>query len=229
MKYVITFLQLVCVFLFAKDVKINLMIELRNSDVLKVASQAILVLGENMTNKDVRVFLMEKNNGEWHLITNFPATIGKNGFAEIDTKREGDGKTPSGIFGIGFTFGYAEKATTKMPYRQATTNDFWVDDVSSPLYNQWVRGKPDAKSMEKMRRSDHLYKWGVVIEYNTSPIIAGKGSAIFFHVWRKPYSPTTGCIALSEENILYILKWLDPDKKPVVIMGTEEELKKLRG
>lgn len=228
MKYVITFFQLMYVFLFAIEVNIKLIDRLRDNNLLKVSSQAILVLGENMTNQEVRVYLMDKNNDEWHIITNFSAIIGKNGFAEIDAKREGDGKTPSGVFSVGFAFGYAEKAITKMPYRQATTNDFWVDDASSPLYNQWVRGKPDAKSMEKMRRSDRLYKWGIVIEYNTSPVIPGKGSAIFFHVWRKPASPTTGCVALSEENILYIFKWLDPDKKPVVIMGIEDELLKLR-
>ncbi|MCX7821006.1 MAG: L,D-transpeptidase family protein [Brevinematales bacterium] len=220
---------LLFVVLFAYGIYIELINGLNENEHLKKSSQAILVLGNDITNKDAKVYLAEKEENKWRLLsTNFNATIGKNGFARVGEKKEGDGKTPSGIFKVGFTFGYADKADTKMPYRQATTNDFWVDDVSSPLYNQWVRGKPEAKSMEKMRRSDHLYKWGIVVEYNMSPIIPGKGSAIFVHVWRKPFSPTTGSISLSEEDILYIFKWLEPGKNPVVVMGTKEELTKLK-
>jgi L,D-peptidoglycan transpeptidase YkuD (ErfK/YbiS/YcfS/YnhG family) len=110
-----------------------------------------------------------------------------------------------------------------MPYRQATEDDFWVDDVNSEDYNKWVKGKPNAASWEKMKRDDDQYKYGVVIEYNMHPIVKGKGSAIFLHIWKQG-GATAGCIAMPEEMVLRILGWLDPAKRPLIIMGTESEL-----
>ena len=141
------------------------------------------------TNRDsspvlVTIHALEKNNGVWHLVfPTFTGSIGEVGYAAIDDKREGDGKSPSGIFPLGIAFGYAPSVVTKMPYRQATDDDFWVDDVNSEDYNKWVKGKPNAASWEKMKRDDDQYKYGVVIEYNMHPIVKGKGSAIFLHVW----------------------------------------------
>jgi L,D-peptidoglycan transpeptidase YkuD (ErfK/YbiS/YcfS/YnhG family) len=102
-----------------------------------------------------------------------------------------------------------------------------VDDVNSEDYNKWVKGKPNAASCEKMKRDDDQYKYGVVIEYNMYPIVKGKGSAIFLHVW-KDGGPTLGCVSMSEEMVLKILGWLDPAKKPLIIMGKESELRAMR-
>jgi L,D-peptidoglycan transpeptidase YkuD (ErfK/YbiS/YcfS/YnhG family) len=171
---------------------------------------------------------VEKENNAWHLV--FPAftgSIGEMGFAAIDEKREGDGKSPTGIFPLGSTFGYDTFVETKMPYRQATDDDFWVDDPDSDDYNTWVKGEPNALSWEKMKRDDDQYKYGVVIEYNMRPVVKGKGSAIFLHLWNNGDS-TLGCVAMSEEMMLKILGWLDPAKKPLLIMGTESELRAMR-
>ena len=129
------------------------------------------------------------------------AAIGKNGFAPLEEKREGDGRTPAGVYWLRSAFGYLPKISTKLPYRRATDDDFWVDDPRSPQYNRWVRGQPQARSFERMKRDDDLYKYGIVIEYNTDPVVPGKGSAIFLHVWRDSDKPTSGCVALSEKNI----------------------------
>jgi L,D-peptidoglycan transpeptidase YkuD (ErfK/YbiS/YcfS/YnhG family) len=118
--------------------------------------------------------------------------------------------------------------TTKMPYRQATDDDFWVDDVGSADYNRWVRGRPQAASMEKMKREDGLYRHGIVIEYNMDPIVRGKGSAIFLHQWQGIAKSTRGCVAMPENQILRLLAWLDPAQKPLMIMGTEAELATMR-
>ena len=75
-----------------------------------------------------------------------------------------------------------------------------------------------------MRRSDNLYKYGIVIEYNTNPVIKGYGSAIFFHIWRGKDVTTEGCVAVSEDNIIRILEWLDPTARPLIIMGNEYKM-----
>ena len=149
-----------------------------------------------------------------------PAMIGRKGFARPGEKREGDGRTPSGLFPLEFAFGYPSTVTTKMPYRQATDEDLWVDDIQSPDYNQWVkRGETMASSFEEMKRQDHRYRYGLVIDYNRHPVVKALGSAIFIHVWLMEGVSTSGCVALAESELLDILQWLDPGKKPMILMG----------
>jgi L,D-peptidoglycan transpeptidase YkuD (ErfK/YbiS/YcfS/YnhG family) len=162
------------------------------------------------------------DQGHWRsLVGPFDAVVGKNGFAAPGDKREGDGKSPSGTFAVGTVFGYdaAPAFPLKMRYRQATDRDFWVDDVASAQYNQWVSSAPDASSWEKMRRADDLYSLGAVIEYNTKPIVPGHGSAIFLHVWRDPDKPTAGCVALAKLNLQALLSALNPSLSPVVVLN----------
>jgi L,D-peptidoglycan transpeptidase YkuD (ErfK/YbiS/YcfS/YnhG family) len=192
------------------------------------SEQLIFATNRDSSSVLVTLHVLERNNGVWHLVfPTFSGSIGEMGFASIDHKREGDGKSPSGIFPLGIAFGYDPSVVTKMPYRQATDDDFWVDDVNSEDYNKWVQGKPNAASWEKMKRDDDQYKHGVVIEYNMHPIMKGKGSAIFLHVW-KGGEPTLGCVSMPEEMVLKILGWLDPAKKPLIIMGTESDLRAMR-
>ena len=115
-----------------------------------------------------------------------------------------------------------------MPYVQMTEEDIWVDETDSPDYNKLVKkGMTQAASFEKMKREDHLYKYGIVIEYNTNPIIKGKGSAIFIHLLRGPDKPTDGCVAINEKNMIELLGWLDPAKKPMILMGSKAFLETL--
>ncbi len=151
----------------------------------------------------------------------FDSVMGRKGFALPGEKREGDGKTPSGVYALGDAFGYAEKIDTGLHYRQSGSDDFWVDDIESPNYNRWVHGDPRAKSFEKMHRDDRLYSAGVIVEYNSAPIVKGAGSAIFLHVWRSPNKATAGCVAMEEKNILALLRWLDASRKPKVILNPE--------
>ena len=169
------------------------------------------------------LYAMEKHNDNWQMAFGLlNAVIGKNGFAPVGEKREGDGKTPSGIYPLKTTFGYDEMIKTKMPYRQALTDDIWVDDPQADDYNRWTKiQETKAASYEMIKREDDQYKYGIVIEYNTDPVIKGNGSAIFLHIWKGEALPTAGCVAVSEEDIIKIFGWLDPKASPVIIMGLE--------
>ena len=201
----------------------------RNATTIGNSTQLIFVTNRDASSFSVGIDFLEKNGGLWKIV--FPrvnATIGEKGFASLNKKKEGDRRSPTGIFRLGTAFGYGPSVATKMPYRQATEEDFWVDDVDSEDYNKWVRGPPKAASAEKMKREDGLYKYGIVIEYNTDPVIKGRGSAIFLHRWGGRGRPTLGCVATPEGNVLRLLEWLDPAKKPLIILGTEAELRTLR-
>ena len=161
----------------------------------------------------------EKTDGQWILrMADVDAVLGRSGLIDPEIKEEGDGATPGGVYALRRVFGYAPCYDTKMPYIPLAEWHFWIDDPSHEGYNQLVEGRPSAASYEVMRREDHLYQLGVVIEYNTQPVVAGKGSAIFLHIWRGPGVPTAGCVALSAENLARVVAWLDPQQQPVMIL-----------
>ena len=145
----------------------------------------------------------------------FSAVVGKNGIASIGKKKEGDLKTPAGLHPIGEAFG-TQPLALKMDYKYITADDKFIDDINSKRYNTWVSGSTDAKSYESMLIE--LYNYGAVINYNINPTIAGKGSAIFIHLWRSPNSPTAGCIALEKKHLLMMLHWLDKAQHPYILV-----------
>ncbi|MGE7603211.1 L,D-transpeptidase family protein [Peribacillus sp. NPDC097675] len=200
-------------------------------DKRKEVSQIVAVTGKTMKGTKVTIRTYEKKKGEWRrALGDMKGAIGKNGFSK--NKKEGDGKSPVGIYSFGTAFGSESKpAKVRMEYRRTTQYDYWIDDQASKDYNKWIiyKGKDPYKKWKSFERMDHeLYKYGAVINYNTNPIVRGKGSAIFLHIWRGENKPTAGCTATSEKNVLRLLKWMDPDKHPHVIMGTNESLKSVK-
>lgn len=195
----------------------------------KESKQVLTVIGQKKTSTSAAIQAYEIKYGEWRReLSKMSGVIGKKGFT--NEKTEGDKKTPIGMYAFGTAFGKNKKpATITWPYKKTTNNDFWVDDETSKDYNKWVRytGNPDKKwkSYEVMNQS--LYKYGAVIKYNMDPIIKGKGSAIFLHVWRERGSSTAGCAATTEKNVVRILSWLDPAKNPQIVLSSKAEVKKL--
>lgn len=186
---------------------------------LRGSSQAVVVRPEGGVK--ARVQWYEKQNDIWAQVREEPAVIGRAGFAASGQKREGDRKTPAGVFELGTAFGIDAKIDSKMPYRQTTDEDKFIDDVQSDQYNTWVRGPTAARSFEKMRRSDSLYDHGIVVRYNMDPVVRGRGSAVFLHQWRGPDKGTMGCVAMSRDRLLALLKWLDPARQPRLVLNPE--------
>jgi L,D-peptidoglycan transpeptidase YkuD (ErfK/YbiS/YcfS/YnhG family) len=186
------------------------------------ARQAIVVTTNGFGRVSSTITTFEKTNEKWIQVASFSGNIGKNGF--VYNKVEGDGHSPIGIFTLGTAFGKYSNPSTKMNYRKSTANDFWVDDSNSPLYNTWQKGPVSGRwtSAENMYIS--AYNYGFVINYNTSKRIPGKGSAIFFHVGS---GKTAGCTSTSQNNVISILKWLNPSKAPIIIEGPMSEVLKM--
>lgn len=195
------------------------------SSLLGDSKQMLLVVSPGIGATEAALYMLQRQGEEWRLVRSpMGAVVGRNGMAPLWEKREGDGRTPSGIYPLPFTYGYAPATTSAMPYRQATDDDLWVDDVNSPDYNRWVkRGETSATTFETMKLSDDRYKYGIVIGYNMDPIIRGNGSAIFLHLW-KDKGPTAGCVAIAEDDMLALLDWLDPKQKPMIVLATAESL-----
>ena len=142
------------------------------------------------------------------------ARVGYNGIAPPGTKREGDGKTPSGSYGFSFFFGVQANPGFAFPFRHAFRYDVWDDEPSSPRYNEWVnerRANPGADP-EPMHQVP-AYDYAAVIAYNTARV-PGRGSAIFLHVGTE--SATAGCVSLPRAELLRILHWLRPRDHPQI-------------
>lgn len=158
----------------------------------------------------------------------FPAykvNLGVKGMALPDQKKEGDLKTPSGFYPISFAFGYKKDIDTKMDFVVVGKNHVWVCDTISDDYNKMVvdtdgRYKNNIKN-EKLLRPDVLNKYAIAIGYNMSPIIKGKGSAVFMHVERSTNHKTAGCISMPEKKIIDLIKWLDPQMNPCIYISKQ--------
>tara|TARA_B100000902_G_C26937312_1_gene729300 strand:+ start:212 stop:706 length:495 start_codon:yes stop_codon:yes gene_type:complete len=143
----------------------------------------------------------------------FKCCIGKNGSTK--DKKEGDKKTPKGIFEIGnvyFRKDRIKKPITLLKCIEIKKNMGWCDDINTPRkYNKLIKINDNLKH-EKLSRKDNKYNLLIPIKYNFTKPIPGRGSCIFIHLTRN-YKPTAGCIALKEKDFLIMLKILKKNTK----------------
>lgn len=160
--------------------------------------------------------------------------IGKNGASE--NIHESSIKTPLGHFNLGIAFG-THDLNINYPYIKINENLYWIDDVNSKYYNKLISlnnkintynypyiintDKKEFVSAEHLINYSKQYEYAVNIEYNVNGETyengIGKGSAIFLHcLGDKGY--TGGCIAISKENMLFILNFLNRNKNPQILI-----------
>ena len=87
----------------------------------------------------------------------------------------------------------------------------WCNDPLHKKYNSLISTKDKIKH-EKMFRKDNKYNLVITIDYNLNKPIPYKGSAIFIHLTNN-YKPTAGCIALSKNDMLVLLKLINKKTK----------------
>jgi L,D-peptidoglycan transpeptidase YkuD (ErfK/YbiS/YcfS/YnhG family) len=76
-----------------------------------------------------------------------------------------------------------------------------------------------------MRLKSNYYKYGIVVNHNPKNIRA-KGSCIVIHIKDKP---TAGCTAMTEPQMIHILKLLNKKVNPLLVQGIKSEIPKLIG
>ena len=134
--------------------------------------------------------------------------LGKAGVTE--QKQEGDHKTPLGSFALRELWVRPDRITlnkTMMPPRILREHDGWCDDMHHSHYNRHVILPFDAQH-EQLWRKDHRYNIIIPLGYNDTVPVAGKGSAIFFHIASNDYEGTEGCVAISQENMMQLLPYI---------------------
>ncbi|MDA7966755.1 L,D-transpeptidase family protein, partial [Ruegeria sp.] len=132
----------------------------------------------------------------------FPCAIGKGGLS--NSKREGDGATPTGTHQIVGMLYRADRIPAPTSWaRPIGPQDLWSDDQAMPEYNQLVQ-TPYSGSHERLRRADPLYDLILITDWNWPNAVSGRGSAIFLHQWRRPRFPTEGCVAFRRDHLHWI-------------------------
>ena len=130
-------------------------------------------------------------------------------------KKEGDKKTPKGIFKIEnlyFRKDRKEKPITLLKCVEIKKKMGWCDDIRFPKkYNRLIRVEKTIKH-EKLKRKDYKYDFLIPIKYNFEKPVTGRGSCIFIHL-TKDYKPTAGCIALKEKDFFIMLKLIKKNSK----------------
>ena len=143
----------------------------------------------------------------------FRCCIGKNGSTR--NKKEGDKKTPRGIFEIEnlyFRKDRKNKPNTLLKCVEIKKNMGWCNDIRFPKkYNKLIKINKKTKC-EKLNRKDYKYDFLIPIKHNFKKPISGLGSCIFIHL-TKNYIPTAGCVALSEKDFLIMLKLVNKKSK----------------
>ena len=182
----------------------------------------------------------DSSSHHWEAVGSpIPVALGRNGMAwGIDQsgpmKKEGDGRSPAGFFFLGPAFGDAEHLpyAKKIPFLLITEDLECVDDPDSVYYNQFVYAntieKLDWKSSEKMKEIGPLYALGLVVQYNRDPVIPGRGSAIFMHIWRNKGSGSGGCTTMQENDLQDVISWLDSEQHPCLVQMPLQEYENLK-
>ena len=84
--------------------------------------------------------------------------------------------------------------------------------IRSKKYNQEIHF-PFKYRAERLYKKNKTYDLFINIKYNQSPIVKGKGSAIFLHLTDDKYKATRGCIAILKKDFLKILPLINRNTK----------------
>jgi L,D-peptidoglycan transpeptidase YkuD (ErfK/YbiS/YcfS/YnhG family) len=144
----------------------------------------------------------------------YRCALGPAGIIPAPDKREGDLATPAGHFPIREIWYRKDRLTlppVKFRVHEITPSDGWCDVPEHPQYNRHVKLPSDAAHEKLWRDEDDLYNIIVVIGHNDAPPVPGMGSCIFWHIARPAYTPTHGCVAISQADMLDILPQLNAE------------------
>ncbi len=168
----------------------------------------IIVEQDNYNKTKAKLSVLDNNS---KIIMQADAYVGQNGMTKV--KKEGDKKTPIGVFNVGLAFGTNEQINCILKYININENLYWVDDVNSIYYNRLVditNVKQDWTTAEHL--IDYPVQYEYALEIKTNPQnVKGNGSAIFLHCSNN--IPTAGCVAIEKEKMRELLSVIDENTK----------------
>jgi L,D-peptidoglycan transpeptidase YkuD (ErfK/YbiS/YcfS/YnhG family) len=207
------------------------------------AQQVVVVTGNSRTSTYGTLRTYVKNaNGTWSAkFAAMPARNGYGGWEWAGKRVQNTGTTPMGTFRITSAFGLKANPGALLPYVQADGDDYWVGDNKDPktynLFQPWASSTRTWRigESEKLSAYPTQYEYVAVVDFNrpvgssvtwdsahsqrvtSKPVSTVRGSAIFLHI--NGAGSTAGCVSVGRANMLTVLKWLNPAKKPRIVMA----------
>lgn len=202
--------------------------------------QLVLVVSNDWDSSTGQMFYFKRKSGShsWQAVEkNIAVNLGRAGMAwgqsslmssakpsrlGEPSKREGDGRSPAGIFPILEAFGFPSPPhgyqESNLPFK-FIDREQCVDDPQSKYYNEVIDpnevGGVSWSSAENMRID--LYRMGLVIGHNCPKAQKGLGSCIFFHIQSGQAKPTLGCTSTDKASLAKLLLWLKASDQPLVM------------
>ncbi|MGI5452643.1 L,D-transpeptidase family protein [Streptomyces sp. CA-249302] len=172
--------------------------------------QVVAVYGDGKDSPDSTVVLYTKHGNSWDRTRSWPAHNGKKGWTA--DHHEGDRRSPVGVFTLTDAGGVLADPGARLPYTR---------DPSFAAPRWWAESHW------------HDFDYVIAIDYNrvkgrppndpARPEGETKGGGIWLHMDHG--SGTSACVSLSRTAMEYLLRTLDPDRHPVVVMGDRADLK----
>ncbi len=205
-----------------------------NEDIKKL-KYFIIVIGKGKKDCNADIYFFKNIDGNFELVEKSPCFVGKNGWGkrsdEIgkdltnlkEYKKEGDRKTPQGLFMLGRMFSHdIDKKTIDEKEPGNNPNLYCYEDLNE-VYECCVPDSPVAnRRNEPERMNNPLYKRAIFINYNYPVKNPRAGSCIFLHTGEKP---TLGCVAMNLQMLDKIFQSISPNTTPILMVSNKEEFK----
>lgn len=189
-------------------------------------NQMLIVAASGMDKTTCNVSMHERDEaGNWIQILSVDGYVGKNGMVFDSERKEGCGKTPIGVYHFNKAFGIADDPGCAIPYVKVTKDLYWSSDMRDGMHYNEMVSINDYPDLDK-KNSEHLidytkaYQYCLNISFNDE-CTPGRGSAIFLHcTGNNKY--TAGCVAVSKDAMVKIMKCVDPEC--LVVIDTKANL-----
>ncbi|WP_141203662.1 hypothetical protein [Streptomyces griseorubiginosus] len=171
--------------------------------------QVVAVYGDGRDSADATLVLYARHGSGWDRVRDWPAHNGKEGWTTHH--HEGDRRSPVGVFTLSDAGGVLPDPGARLPYTRSAA-------IAAPRW--WPRSYW------------HDFDYVIAVDYNrvegtppnnqTRPEGYAKGGGIWLHMDHG--SGTSACLSVSRSAMRYLLRTLDPDRHPVVVMGDRADL-----
>jgi L,D-peptidoglycan transpeptidase YkuD (ErfK/YbiS/YcfS/YnhG family) len=212
-------------------------------DVSSSVRQMVTVTSERWSDTKATIRVWRRRGDSWRLVRGpVRASLGWNGFVRARERRQSTGTTPAGRFTMRSVFGTRADPGSRLPYRRVDGNDFWpYEPRDAATYNIFQPSRASTsrwRSDYAERLSDYPYEYAysIVLGFNLPRGVrwsakrrqyvaretadTGRGGGIFLHVKEKPN--TAGCVSAPIKQVRWLVRWLDPDLEPRIVMGPRD-------
>ncbi|MEU1277997.1 hypothetical protein [Streptomyces sp. NPDC005805] len=177
--------------------------------------QALVVTGERADTSTATAVLWQREDAAspWtRVLGPWPAHNGLRGWTHEHWA--GDLRTPIGVFGLGDAGGRLPDPGALLPYDQ---------DPEFAVSGTGFLGEPLEGSFDHVIAIDYNRVPGRTPLDKERPLGEERGGGVWVHVDHE--GPTQACISLSADHMRQLLRALDPDRGPVIVMGPAAELR----